>query len=945
MVKKIYVFISILVGLGFFIFYFSTEKSALAVFEKLTCETLENPMGIDNSNPTFSWIVKASGYNKSQKSYQILVASSPEALCLEGADMWNSEKVNTSESVYIQYKGAALASGSQYWWKVKIWDQDGKESQWSVPQYFEMGLLQQEDWEKAQWISLGAHKRVSEHRFREYQTNKMDAPEIRTSNPTGYFRKEIRLKAPVKTARAYVCGLGYYEMYLNGEKVGDHLLDPMPTSYDHSALYVTYDISKYLKEEDNSLGIILGNGFYGQDIAFWKELAYGKPAFKIVIHVAYEDGSIEEIVSDASWKVSTGPIVFDNVYAGETYDARCENTGWNELGFDDSKWNKAAVSEPVVGKLCSQLMPAIKKIVEIDPVNVFKGVNGNWIVDFGQNIAGWVKIVADQDHGDVIEIRTTEALNRKGDAIHAGSIAKFATGVEQLDVYICKGEGREEWEPRFTYQAFQFAEISGLNEKPSEENVKAIVVRNDMVETGSFTCSDPLLNKMVEVSKWTILDNLHGIPEDCPGREKCGWLGDAHATAQFNLYSFDMTLFFRKYARDIESQLLLKPGEYTDQDKIFRVPTQVAPGKRGANEAWLDWGIAEVYVPWYVYLNTGDREGLDTHFDEMKDLVGFYLSFKNDKGVIENGGGDWCPPLWDRHTNPGAMECHPYISANAYFYDILGIMSRVAKMMGEDTYAKELLTEQHTLKETFNREFLVNIGEDAKWYGSQTATVMALQFGMVPEELKEAVVEGLKYDIINIKKGHHATGIHGNRYIYSVLNDLGEKELAYKLLTTPEFPSQAYILNTGLNTWPERQWKWDSGIEWDRSLNHPMQAGFTALFYESLAGIKPIPEFPGYKKFIVKPTLWKQLDHAGAEIQSPYGSILSKWRRIDSGATLELKVPFNTEAIVILPLKDGTTPEIQRENGTTIPVKNFDKESGIILGSGSYTLLFEHDDL
>lgn len=945
MIKKKYLLISFLLGLGFIIVYFSIKNTKLTVFEKLTCETLENPLGIDDLNPSFSWIVSSLGYDKAQKAYQIIVASSIESLGLEGTYMWNSEKVKTSQSVFIKYNGEELSSGRVYWWKVKIWDQDGKESQWSVPQHFEMGLLRDEDWKKAQWISLGEDRRLSKHRFREHQTQKMDKPEIRTSIPTGYFRKEIRLMASVKMARAYVCGLGYYEMYINGDKVGDHVLDPMPTSYDHSALYVTYDISSHLNKEKNLLGIILGNGFYGQDIAFGKELAYGKPAFKILIHVEYEDGSIEEIMSDDSWKGSTGPIIFDNVYAGETYDARYKNTGWDQLSFDDSRWNEAIVSYPVVGELRSQLMPPIRKILEIDPVNVFKGVNGNWIVDFGQNIAGWVRIIADQDNGDVIEIITAEALTRNGDAVHTGSIGKFATGVDQLDVYICKGGGREEWEPRFTYHAFQFAEISGLKEKPSKENVKAIVVRNDMLEIGLFNCSDPQLNKMVEVSKWTVLDNLHGIPEDCPGREKCGWLGDAHTTAQFNLYSFDMTLFFRKYSKDIKAQLLLEPGKYSDQNRVFRVPTQVAPGKRGANKAWLDWGIAEVYVPWYVYLNTGDQKGLETHFTEMKDLVGYYLSFKNDKGVIENGGGDWCPPLWDRHDNPSAMECHPYISANAYFYDILGIMSRIAKMMGEEDYAKELLIEQDTLKKTFNREFLVTIGKsDTKWYGSQTATVMALQFDMVPKEVREAVVEGLKYDIINVKKGHHSTGIHGNRYIYTVLNDLGEKELAYNLLTSPEFPSQAYILNAGLNTWPERQWKWGSGIEWDRSLNHPMQAGFSALFYESLAGIKPIPEFPGYKKFIIKPTLWNQLDHAGAEIESPYGGILSKWRRTESSVTLKLKVPFNTEALVILPVKKGTTPEVQLENGENIPVKNLDKESGITLGSGLYTILFEYSE-
>ena len=932
----------IIAGIGFFLTCSTPGKSKHLVFEKLTCETLENPIGVDSRNPSFSWILNSMDYDQSQSTYQVVVASSTDLLNPDMADMWNSQRVESSQSVNVQYEGVPLLSGRKYWWKVKVWDQEGKESAWSLPRHFEMGLLEEQDWQNAQWISLGKHTISSEYRFREFQTSRMDEPEIRTSNATGYFRKEIQLNQSVKTARAYICGLGYYELFLNGEKVGDHVLDPMPTSYDHHALYVTHDISTILHGKNNTIGIILGNGFYGQDIAFRPELAYGKPAVKLLIQVEYEDGTTEEIVSDKSWKASAGPIVFDNVYAGETYDARYENPGWDRAGFNDSKWTDVSTPNPVVGELRSQLMPPIRKIQEIDPVHVFIGANGNWIVDFGQNIAGWVKLEVNQEKGDVIEIRTVEALTRSGDAIHPGSLGKFAVGVDQLDVYVCKGEGREVWEPRFTYQVFQYAEISGLNEKPSSENIKAVLVRNDMRETGTFTCSDPLLNKMVEVSKWTVLDNLHGFPEDCPGREKCGWLGDAHATAQFNLYSFDMTLLFRKYSEDIESNLLQQSGKYFDQDKTFRVPTQVAPGKRGANTAWLDWGIAEVYVPWYMYLNTGDRKAIQAHYNEMKDLVGFYFSFRNEKGIIENGGGDWCPPRWDRRDNPEAMECHPYISANAYFYDILGIMYRFAEMMGENEYKEELLQERKDILNAFNREFLTNIGEEnAKWYGSQTATVMALQFGMVPDEIREEVIRGLEYDIIEVKQGHHSTGIHGNRYLYSILNDLGEEELAYSLLTNPEFPSQAYIINAGLKTWPERQWEWASGIEWDRSLNHPMQAGFAAFFYESLAGIKPMPNFPGYKRFIVKPTLWKQLDHAGAELESPYGKILSKWNRTEAGIRIELDVPFNTEAQVILPVADVSDLEVRRNDGTTALYENIQSESGILLGSGTYTIFFE----
>ena len=918
----------------------STRNQGKLMFGKLTCESLEDPLGIESPHPSFSWIVNSNGYDKTQAAYHLLVASSADLLAPGRADMWNSGKVGSDQSIHVEYNGEALQSGKQYWWTVMIRDQDGNESGWAPARSFEMGLLQDGDWQDALWISLGEDTRVSEYRFREYQTGRMEEPEIRESFPAGYFRKEIELPKRIVSARAYVCGLGYYELYLNGEKAGDHVLDPVPTSYDHHALYVTYDITSLLLPKRNTIGLILGNGFYGQDIAFNRNLAYGKPAAKLLMILVFNDGTTEYITSDGSWKANTGPIVFDNVYAGETCDARYENPGWDRNGFDDSGWGMATVVSPEVAEVRSQLMPPIRKVREMDPVNVFKGANGNWIVDFGQNIAGWVRISVEEKKGSVIEVRTAEALTRAGDEIHQGSLGGFATGVNQLDVYICKGSGKEEWEPRFTYQAFQFAEISGMSTKPSSENVKAILVCNDMKETGSFESSEPLLNKMVEVSKWTVIDNLHGFPEDCPAREKCGWLGDAHATAQFNNYTYDMALLYRKYSDDIESQL--QPRKGRSGDGQFRMPDMVAPGRRKPGVAALDWGIAEVYVPWYLYLHYGDTKTFKDHYKEMKELIAYYLTFKNEQGVIENGLGDWCPPRWDRAGNPGAMECHPHISASAYFYDILRVMGVFAELMGEADYAGELLAERDALGEAFNRTCLEGIGEGTgKWYGSQTATVMALQFGLVPAPLKDDVVEGLKYDIIINKDTHHSMGIHGNRYLYSLLNDLGEVDLSYRLLTTPTFPSQAYILNCGMTTWPERQWEWDSGIEWDRSLNHPMQAGFAAFFYESLAGIRPQADDPGFRSITIRPVIPDQFEYAGAEISSPYGRISSQWSRKDKKGQLKLEIPFNTTAHVIPPILDGTSVRLHREDGTTITYENVHDESGISLGSGTYTLEFE----
>ena len=532
---------------------------------------------------------------------------------------------------------------------------------------------------------------------------------------------------------------------------------------------------------------------------------------------------------------------------------------------------------------------------------------------------------------------------RSLDDIHTGSLGVFATGVEQIDKYICRGDDWEEWEPRFTYNGFRYAEISGLSEKPEPNSITAVLVHSDVEKIGSFYSSNSLLNDMVNISEWTVVDNLHGLPEDCPHREKCGWLGDAHVNAQFCLYTYDMTLFYEKYARDIKSQLNTVMGNNDNGTEFFSMPTMVAPGKRKMSTAKLDWGIAEIYIPWYIYLHVGDMTAIEDHYAAMKDMVNYYLTFKNSDGIIENGQGDWCPPLWDRLNNPDAMECHPFISANAYFYDVLKVMHHISGLMNDVDYGVSLLKEAEELQKSFNQQFLTNIdGTDLKWYGSQTATVMALKFGMVPETARAKVLEGLKRDIILTHKSHHSTGIHGGRHIYSILSEMNEKELAYNLLITPEFPSQAYIINVGMTTWPERQWEWGSGIEWDRSLNHPMHSGFAAFFYESLGGIKPLASHPGFKKFKIEPIFLDEVDFVKSSIESPHGKISVDWEKRETKIVLSVSIPFNTDAIIQLPLSASSTIEIRNDfDGEVVSFNGrFNtKTNDLVLGSGEYTIL------
>ncbi|XCF05449.1 alpha-L-rhamnosidase [Tamlana crocina] len=919
-------------------------------FESLTCNSKTNPSTIESEQPLFSWVVNAEGYNKSQTAYHILVASSEDKLNENEADIWDSSKIESDKSSFVKFQGNSLEPLKTYYWQVKIWDENGNASKWSDVQTFQMGLKSKANWGEAKWITLNKDTRTSPYRFRDYKTGSMEEAQAVEGFAASYFRKELEFDKTIKNAQAYICGLGYYELYLNGKKVGDHVLDPAPSNYDKQAYYVHYDITETLQSGKNAFGIILGNGFYGQNIS-WKrdpeserDLAYGPPTVKLLVKVAYEDGTETDFYTDGSWKESTGPIVFNNIYGGDTYDARYEINGWNTLGYNDSEWGNAKEASPKITNISAQQIPPIKKLKEFHPQRVFKGTDGEWIVDFGQNIAGWVKLNVKEKEGQFIEIITTEALLTNGNDIYQGSTGGGANGMPQIYEYICKGDGLESWEPKFSYHGFRYAKIKGVSRKPDADMIKAVLVATDIQETGSFECSDELFNNMHSISKWTIVDNIHGIPEDCPHREKCGWLGDAHAFCEYALYNYDMYDFYKKYMEDIRTQMRPTKG-YNNPEIKYQVPTMIAPGKRTSTYAKIDWGVATMYLPWYNYKFYGDDAIVKEYYPEMKELTNFYLDFKGENGIMQDGMGDWCPPRWDRRKNPSAMECDPIISANAYFYDVLGIMERFAKMNEDADFEAKMKQEKEALKEAFNREFLVEVsGTKHKWYQSQTAMVQALQFGMVPDDEIEAVVNGLAYDIVEVKGGHHSTGIHGNRYIYTVLSKYGKADLAYNILTTPDFPSQTYVMNSGFTTWPERQFEWEKMEGPSNSLNHPMHSGFAAYFFESLGGIKSAENEVGYKQIIVDPEFPSAITHTKVSVPSPYGAIKNDWSINEGILTMNLEVPFNTKAKLVLSQNELETLKV---NGKSFD--DFQKEgrseivgtTNVLLGSGDYNIEYK----
>lgn len=888
-----------------FLFASSIASASNVGIEEMKTEYLTNPIQLDIEKPRLSWKLQPAqpnARNISQTAYQVLVASSAEQLGNDKGDLWDSGRVESSQSILIRYAGSALTSGQECFWKVRIWDQEGQLGDWSQTASWEMALLKADDWAGSQWIGHEGDSRKSAHSAREQSQSQ----EKFDSHPSPLLRKEFDLKKKVLSARAYVSGVGYFELYLNGSKVGENLLDPGQTNYEKHSLYVTHDISKHLKPGANAFGFWLGNGFYGQNLAFDPAFGYGEPSVRAKFVIDYKDGSRAEFATSTDWKSAQSPIIFDNVYWGETYDARLEIPNWSLPGFDDSNWqNVVERAAPCPDdKLRSQLIPPIRVMKRLDPVNVIPSGEGKYIVDFGKNIAGWVRITVDQEAGDLIKIVPAEVLNKDGKSLNMKTMGG-APGSDHELWYLCQGGGQESWSPRFTYTGFQFVEISGLKTPPTKDTIQAHMVYSAIEQTGNFSCSDEMLNQQYQASLLTLADNWHSIPEDCPHREKCGWLGDAHAAADISFYSYDMSRFFTKFMWDIQDSLRKDARVRKVLKKGPGVPPMVSPGKRANRAANIDWAVAYVILPWRMYLHTGDLDVFKEHYPHIKDFITYYGSFKDKRGIIADGLGDWCPPRWDRKAAPEFMECHPHVSGTAFYYEALQITGKMAREMGDDTYADWCFKEAKELNRAFHKTWLTAIeGSKHQHYGSQTATVMALRFGMTPEDEVGERTAGLLYDIHERHDGHHSCGIHGLRHFYTVLAENGQEALAYQMLTDTTFPGPGYIMSCGLSTWPERQFEWKKEVA-RNSFNHPMQGGFTAFMHESVGGIQPTFEEPGYKHFTLKPHLTSELKWAKTSMESPYGTIRSDWQSSADQFEWTVEVPANSTATLFFPYRNG----------------------------------------
>lgn len=809
----------------------------------LRCEHIDNPLQVHRARPRLSWRLQspADAKDVKQTAYRVIAATSPELLAQGIPDLWDSNKV-ISDATLIAYEGKPLASRDRIFWKVAAWLNDEPTETWSEVATFEMGLLVPADW-KAKWI---------------------ESPDASCRSPL--FRKRITLDAIPKIARAYLCGLGYSELYINGKKVGDSVLDPAQTDYESRCLYVAHNVAAHLKQGENEIQILLGNGFYTQD-RVWGGMSYGRPKFILQMHL--DDVTI---VSDKTWLTTSSAIVENNVYAGETYEARKETPA-------DQFWKVVEEVASPTKSLESQLMPPIRAKRTIEPVST-KQLKDVQIIDLGENFAGWCKLTLQNAPQKPIRIRTAETIHPDG-SLDTASTGVFATNVEQIDTYIPKGAASESWEPRFTYHGFRYVEVS--NATPSLK-LQGVAVHTDMEPIGTFESSDETLNRIHATAIRTLLSNSHSIPTDCPAREKCGWLGDAHIAAEFVLCTYDAQHFYDKFLADIESTY------------HGNTPGDCAPGKRCTTpNGHLDWGLATILIPWHVYLYRGDEAILRDHYATMNRF--FTNAMKEAKdNIVSRGYGDWCPP-----GSVEPVDTPPALSITALFAQAAGCISQIATRLGHKDDATKFAAQKSDLQKAFNQKFF-----DAKkqTYGSQCADALALEFNLADPANVKAIAQSLNADVMETHKAHHTTGIFGTRYLHAALARNGHGTSALALLRQTTYPSIGHLFSLGATTFWECWGEAELDKKWGaRSLNHVMQTAFVAWFYNGLAGINPDPQNPGFKHILFQPQFLadEKLTQVKATHASPHGTITSQWQARGDAIHYHCEIPPNTTATLTLP--------------------------------------------
>jgi alpha-L-rhamnosidase len=875
----------------------------------LLTENLTNPIGLDIRQPRFSWQLSAPERALRQTAYEIKVTRGGKEV------VWSSGKIDSDQSLWVPYAGTPLQSGTRYYWQVRIWDNKGRSGGWSAPAWWQTALFAPQQDYTAKWISPG---------FQEA-----------TSRPSPLFRKEFTSTKSLESATAYITAHGLYEAQLNGRPIGDGCLQPGWTSYHKRLQYQTYDVTSLIRSGGNALGVTLASGWYRGYIGFERQKDfYGKDiSLLLQLVIRYKDGSTETIVSDGTWKSSTGTIKSAEIYHGETIDAREEKTGWALPGYDDKDWSGVQVAAFPMNNLVATHSEPVTKHEVFHPQRAFNSPAGDQLVDFGQNLVGHVILKANGKAGDRIIISHAEVLDKTGNFYTENLRSARAS-----DTFILKGGGEEVFEPRFTFHGFRYVRIEGYPGKLTADDLQAVALYSDMPRTGYFHCSNALINQLQHNIQWGQRGNFLDVPTDCPQRdERLGWTGDAQVFSRTAAYNMGVDNFFTKWLKDVAA----------DQSPAGAIPF-VIPNVlgNGASAGWADVGTV---IPWNLYLAYGDQQVLEDQYPSMKAWVEYMRSqSRNDLWNTGFHFGDWLfyRPFDDNDGRAAVTD--KYLIAQCFYAHSTQLLINAARVLNkkEEAAAYEQLLKR--IKAAFTREYMTQNGRLVS--GTQTAYVLALQFDMLPDSLQAQAARRLA-DNVKDYDYHLTTGFLGTPYLCHVLSRWGYTDVAYRLLLQESYPSWLYPVKMGATTIWER---WD-GIRPDgsfenagmNSFNHYSYGAIGDWMYRYVAGLDTYEDGAGYKHSMIYPHPGGGLTEAEARLQTGYGELVSHWRRGKDSLILDVTIPANTSSTVYIPAPEGG---LVTESGHLLGNVKEIKVAGVgrgylmlSLGSGSYHFAVKED--
>ncbi len=865
----------------------------------LQCEHLENPLGIGNLNPRLSWKLDDGRSRAKQTAYRIVVGMDSLEVVKDKGDIWDTGRVESDRMLvtYDDYAGKRLYGKERYYWKVIVWDQNGRECP-SAVNAFEFGTI------PGRWDRF-TEKWITDGHDRDYR-------------PAPYFRCEIETPADsvIRSAKIYIAAAGLFELYINGERVGDHFLDPMYTRYDRRNLFVTFDVAPYLRPGKNAIGLVLGNGWYNHqakavwdfDRAPWRD----RPAFSLSMQIRFkkESGRIGTIgryidrtwfgpLAADVWKTTSGPLVYNNIYTGEHYDARLEMEGWSMPGFDDSGWENAVKRDAPSNNITAQQVRPIRKVKAMPAVSVNRIDDKTYVYDFGQNMSGVTRIKARGPEGTELRIRHGERLYPNG-RVDLSNIDVYYRGDReaepfQTDILILSGKKEDEFQARFGYKGFRYVEVTSSEPvELDQSSLTAYFVHSDVPPIGKVSGANPMIEKLWRAANNAYLSNLMGYPTDCPQREKNGWTGDGHFAIEAALYNFDGITLYEKWLAD-----------HRDEQREDGVLPDIIPtgGWGYGTDNGLDWTSTIAIIPWNLYLFYGDSKPLYDCYENIKRYVD-YVDRRSPSGLTSWGRGDWVPVK---------TRSNKELTSSVYFYVDAKILADAAKLLGRDADYEYYSVLAEKIENAINDKFL-NRETGIYASGSQTELSVPLKWGVVPEDMKAKVAANLSKKVE--EAGFHLdVGVLGAKAILNALSENGYAGHAYKVAVQDTYPSWGWWIANGATTLLEN---WDLKATRDISDNHMMFGEIGAWFYKGLGGIFPDPADPGFRHIVLRPNFVEDLSSFEASMETPFGRLVSKWEVKGRNVRYEVTVPANSRATFHMPDNIEGAKSVALEAGTHV---------------------------